>query len=116
MFNVIEDILHNKKGDCIDNVDEEHNINQYMINRWISMYSPNLAIIINNTTNWLYPVFETKSDYYKFLLKIIPKSKKKYIKYIKKVKIENSEDDDIECIARELELSKREIIEYKNNI
>lgn len=118
MFNIIEDILHHKTGDCMSNVDEENNVSQYMINRWLSMYSPNMAIIINNTTNWLYPVFETSSEYYKFLLKIVPQSKKKYIKYIKKTKSDSpSEEDQNIChIAKELELSQREIREYENNI
>ena len=66
IFDVLNDILFTKKRKCMNNVDDESTFNQYMTNRWISMYSGNLAVIINNTVNWFGNIFETKRDYYNF--------------------------------------------------
>ena len=51
IFDILNDILFTKKGNLLQNVDDEAAFNNYMINRWVSMYSPNLAIVINSTTN-----------------------------------------------------------------
>ena len=89
-----------------------------MINRWVSMYSPNIAEIINHTTNRLFPIFETKKDNYKFLLAVLPKCNFRRIRYIKKVKRDKEDDAAVQMIAKNLELSKREINYYitSNNI
>ena len=85
-----------------------------MINRWISMYSPTLAVLINNTTNWLGGVFETKQQQYQLLNKVVPQVYRKRIHYIKK----NKDDDNmeshehVELLAKRLELSEREIKSY----
>ena len=84
IFTYINDILFAKKGNLLNNIDSESNYNSYMINRWVSMYSPNIAEIINHTTNRLFPIFETKKDNYKFLLAVLPKCRFRRIKYIKK--------------------------------
>tara|TARA_Y100000310_G_C20582804_1_gene763847 strand:+ start:373 stop:747 length:375 start_codon:yes stop_codon:yes gene_type:complete len=117
IFDFINDILFSKKGDKAENEDDELQFNGYLVNRWISMYSPSMAVIINNTTNWLYPIFETKKDYYNFLLKIVPKVNKKYIRYIKKIKDDNTHkdtgiDNEVDLLAANLEISKREIQSY----
>lgn len=113
IFDYINDILYHKKGDLLSNVEHESGYNPYMINRWLSMYSPQIANLINLTSNRLYSVFETKSESYKFLLKILPKSKPRRIGYIKKVKKEKKDElDVIETLASSLELSKREINLY----
>ena len=113
IFDYINDILYHKKGDLLNNVEHESGYNPYMINRWLSMYSPQIANLINLTSNRLYSVFETKSESYKFLLKVLPKSKPRRIGYIKKVKKEKKDElDVIETLASSLELSKREINLY----
>ena len=114
IFDYINNILFHKKELDIE-TDGESQFSGYLANRWISMYSPGLAVIVNNSTNWLYPVFETKQQYYKFLLTIIPKVQQRYIKYIKKVKTESIEEDneeDIAILAKNLEMSKREVKLY----
>lgn len=116
IFNFINDILFKKKGDLLDNIDAESEYNPYMINRWISMYSPQMSILINNTTNRYYSVFSTKKDNYKFLVSFLPKSKPYRISYIKKG---NKQVDDktrvTKVLARNLELSEREINYYINS-
>ena len=118
IFNFINDILWYKKGDLIGNVDDESQYNNYMINRWVSMYSPQLATVVNYTTNTYYSVFNTKEDHYKFLLSVIPKVKLFRIKYIKKAKKNSDSDEVVSKLASNLELSKREVIYYieSNNL
>ena len=75
IFTFINDIIFYKKGNLLDNIDDESQFNGYMINRWLSMYSPQTATIVNHTTNRYYSIFNTKNDNYQFLISIIPKSK-----------------------------------------
>ena len=113
VFDYINDILFHKKG--ISSSCEDNPFNGYLANRWISMYSPELATVVNNSTNWLYSIFETKEQYYKFLFTITPRVKQKYIRYIKKVKPgeeDKEKEEEISLIAKNLELSKREVKMY----
>lgn len=113
IFNFINDILCYKKGDLLDNVADESNYNSYMVNRWLSMYSPNVADLVNYTTNRYYSVFDTKQSHYKFLTRVVPHSKIYRINYIKKTSKHNSEDTQtIAKLANHLELSQREIRYY----
>ena len=118
IFNFINDILSYKQGDLLNNIDDESSYNAYMINRWVSMYSPQLATIVNYTTNNYYSIFHTKNDHYKFLLSIIPKVKIFRIQYIKKQTKESEYGQTIAHLAENLELSKRELTYYieSNNI
>lgn len=115
MFNFLNDILFEKKGDKLSNVDGEQDYSPYMINRWLSMYTPEICNVINSTVNWLYPVFEQKTDHYNFLLKLLPQCNRRYIPYIKRVKeprdnnTSTGEDDYIKLLSRNLELSEREV-------
>lgn len=78
------------------------------------MYSPEYATITNSTSNWLYPIFDTKQGQYKFLLSILPQTHRKRINYIKKIKnpVKAKSDDTITMLATNLEISKREINDY----
>lgn len=111
VFDFINNILFDKKEQPNETQDEESEFNGYMVNRWISMYSPSMSIIVNNSTNWLYSIFQTKQEYYKFLLKIIPQVRRRYIRYIKKVKIDDHDREEVDAnitlLATNLELSKR---------
>jgi hypothetical protein len=113
IFDCLNDILFTKRGKLLQNIDDEVNFNQYMINRWSSMYSPAMATLINNTTNWLYNTFETKQQYYRFVSRVFPKLNFKRIHYIKKKKPEDSvELENVPILARRLEISQREIKSY----
>lgn len=113
IFDCLNDILFTKRGKLLQNIDDESSFNQYMINRWISMYSPATATLINNTCNWLYSAFETKQQYYRFVSAVIPKLNFKRIHYIKKKKPENTEElENVELLAKRLEISQREIKSY----
>lgn len=122
MFEYLNDILFDKKKDKLSNVDSEQDYNIYMINRWVSMYSPDTCNIINSTVNWLYPIFESKTDHYNFLVRLLPTYRRKYIPYIKKAKEDSNKQEtdeiDIKLLCKNLELSEKEVkylLEQNNN-
>jgi hypothetical protein len=111
IFDIIGDILFTKKG-ILQTVDQESEFQPYIVNRWLSMYSPFVARH-SNIIGKYYGVFESKKDLYNLFKAVFPKLPYKKITYIKKVK-ENKEDVDenIKLVARNLELSEREITQY----
>jgi len=112
IFDYISSVLFTKKKDCLSSVDEEGNFSPFMLNRWLSMYSPTIAIC-SNTLNKYLGVFDNKKDLYSLFVAVMPKMPSKRISYIKKVKEEKKEENtDIEMLATNLELSKREIEQY----
>lgn len=111
VFDVLQDVLFKKKGDLLTTTDAETELVPFMINRWISMYSESNAILINETSNVVWPVIQTKQEWYKFYLTVIPKSKYKKINYIKKEKPEKKSKDDIDqigLIAQSMQISRKE--------
>lgn len=115
VFDFLTDVIVSKKGNLLENIDEEQTYNIYMINRWISFYSPKMARLINNTVNRYWPILSLKQDHYKFLVGVIPQSPFKRIAYIKKVKPEEKEKDYsnvIKLLATNLQLSQREVTMY----
>jgi len=111
IFNYIDSVLFNKKK--LNTINEgETQFNLYMLNRWCSMYSSDVAQIINETSNKYGKLFQTKQEQYEFLLNMLPRVKKKRINYIKKNKEEaKKEDNELGLIAKAMEISKREIEE-----
>jgi len=112
IFNFIDSVLFNKKK--LNTINEgETQFNYYMVARWCSMYSTDIAQILNETTNVYGKAFLTKQEQYEFLLNILPKVKKKRINYLKKNKEEKIQENlDIKNISKFSELSEREIKEY----
>ncbi len=106
IFDYIKDITTYKKG----NLPLEGYI-PYLINRWLGFISPQICGAINESVNALGNI--DKEQHYKLLLKLYPKSKVPFIKYVKKVKEEKTEEDDkISLLASNMELSQREIKQY----
>ena len=89
IFDYINDVLFFKQKNLLQNVDDSDSFNPYLVNRWVSMYSPECAVVINSTVNWLYPIFDTKQEQYTFLTDILPRVSRKRINYIKKKKTDN---------------------------
>jgi len=112
IFDFISSVLFTKKKTCLNTVDEEGEFSPYMLNRWCSMYSPSTATFSNILNKYL-GIFENKKDLYNLFVAVMPKVSSKRISYIKKVKEEKKEENnDIEMLANNLELSQREISEY----
>jgi hypothetical protein len=112
IFDFISSVLFTKKKTCLNSVDEEGEFSPYMLNRWCSMYSPTTATF-SNILNKYIGIFNNKKDLYNLFVAVMPRVTSKRISYIKKVKeTKKEENTDIELIANNLELSKREINEY----
>ena len=88
------------------NCDDETQFNQYMINRWTSMYSSEIASFINETSNKFWNLFDNKQSQYSYFYNLLPRLKYKKIQYIKKTKKDKKKKED-EPILPEF-LSKRE--------
>ena len=111
IFSYIDSILFNKKK--LNNLNEgETQFSLFMVNRWCSMYSSELAEIINETTNKYKDVLVLKQDQYNFCYNVFPKVKKKKIEYIKKQKAKESQEANNNYLAEGLEISKREAQQY----
>tara|TARA_B100001094_G_C18087863_1_gene748726 strand:+ start:823 stop:1212 length:390 start_codon:yes stop_codon:yes gene_type:complete len=119
LFDLLDKLLVSKKKIDINIGDET--VHPYIINRWVSMYSPQMATIINSTGNWLYNIFDNDSNqYFNFLQRFLPRLQSKRIFYIKKAKKEDNKDqeehNEVKLLASNLELSEREIkllLEYE---
>ena len=112
IFSILSNIITHKKDDVIS-VEEDREYQFYVINRWLSMHSPKFASIVNDTTNRYWSCL-TKDEMNKLLISSIPRSRFKRIVYIKKNKKEKTKkEEDIEMLAKNLELSKREVSMYK---
>lgn len=122
LFDVLSDILFNKREDQLQSVDNEADVNPYMLNRWISMHSPESAFIVNEYNNRWWSVLQNKNDWYRFCLTVIPKYRYTKLSYIKKASKEKkvvSDDNKVyDVLAHNLELSVREVKSYisDNNI
>ena len=114
IFTIINDIIFGKKGTILENVEDEDQFNGYLVNRWVSMYSPDNARVINETTNKYYNVFDNKREWYDYMVKIIPKGSPGRIHYIKKEKRKEVKNYDVivKYLAKRFELSKREVQQY----
>ena len=85
----------------------------FLLNRWLSFYSKGTPNFVNETFNKYTGLFEDKQQLYRLYYNLIPRLKYKKITYIKKVKKEqNQEHDDIALMARNNNLSVRELKQY----
>lgn len=116
IFDYLNTILFDKSNEISI---EENDFNLYMVNRWLSMYSPDMANVINETSNKYGQTLAVKEDQFKFLLNMLPKQRKKHIGYIKKKKeIKSTKEEAIDMvtlIAKKMEISKREVENYISN-
>jgi hypothetical protein len=112
IFDFIASVLFTKKKTCLNSIDEESSFSPYMLNRWCSMYSKTTATF-SNILNRYVGIFEDKKDLYSLFVAVMPKVSSKRISYIKRIKEEKiEENNNIELLAYNLELSKREIKQY----
>lgn len=116
IFNYLSNILFTKKQPTIANITETGDYQPFLVNRWCSMLNKSTANIINSTANSMYQVLENKHDHYRFLHYIIPRSQFKRINYIKKQKVEATDSQIVEKLSKNLEISKREINLYKQQL
>lgn len=83
----------------------------FLINRWLSFYGKETPNFVNETLNKYCSLFDDKQKLYRLYYNIIPRLKFKKITYVKKVK-KTEEDNDFALIAKNRNISVREIKQY----
>jgi len=99
IFDILSAILYTKKPIEL-NLENEKEFNLFMVNRWISMHSPEKAALINSTTNKWWSLFDTKQQQFNFLMHLLNKSKYKKIDYIKKATKQKKADDEKQMMEK----------------
>jgi hypothetical protein len=99
IYNII-----NKKDDCQLVVGED--FVPYMVQRWISMISPEMAFVMNETSNAISPAMQDKQMWLDYFLTVVPKIGYKKISYLKKPK--SAPNQDVSDLASLLQISCRE--------
>lgn len=115
-FQMINEVLFYKKEQT-PNEDDLKLFAPFLINRYASMYSPEMCEYINFMLNENNKINLTPMELYKLFHTIIPKLRYKKIAYIKKsakttdtlTKKEQELQDKIKCIAYNKELSIKEV-------
>lgn len=92
IFDIIKSVLNTKEKIEL-NCDDESQFSSFMLNRWLSFYSKDLAEYINNTANSHISLLNSKQDQYNYYYYILPKCRFKKIDYVKKVKKEEEESN-----------------------
>lgn len=108
IFDYLKDILFTKKNIFIDK--NKDSLQPYILQRWCSMSSEDIAHIINETSNRWSILYGDKDLIYKIFVSCLPRQKHKKINYIKKVN--TASDDNIACMSNVVELSQKEIKSY----
>tara|TARA_R110000851_G_scaffold6423_2_gene26095 strand:+ start:54 stop:431 length:378 start_codon:yes stop_codon:yes gene_type:complete len=107
----------NKSAEFLDSEGEQAFV-PFLLNRWLTMYSKQTVSFVNDTLNKYCGVFDTdKQKTYKLYYNLIPRLKFKRINYIKKVKKDKAEQEDLDqlkLIARNKNISVRELKIYRN--
>jgi hypothetical protein len=112
MFDHINKILYKPKESNFTHIEGE--FQPYLIQRWCSMHSPQIANLINETSNKVWTIMDSNQMWYDYLNVVIPKVQYKKISYIKKKKEESKKDskEAIQIVANSLEISVREVNQY----
>ena len=115
MFDYLNKILFKTKGPDTENIQDDTEFQPYLVQRWSTMYSPEVTVLINQTSNTMWPVLSDKTMWFQYMHGVIPKCKFKRITYIKKKKDAESvkvQKQTVQKIANKLEISSREVNQY----
>lgn len=115
MFQYLNKILFKTKAPNTDNLDEDPEFVPYLMQRWGSMYSPEVAVLLNQTSNKHWPVLQGNTEWFNYFYGVVPKCKFKHINYIKKKKeteVKQTQKQTVQKIASNLEISTREVNLY----
>lgn len=114
MFDILNKILYKTKNVNVENINENEDFVPFMIQRWCSMHSPEIAVLLNETSNRQWNALQDKEDWYNYLNTVVPPCRFKSYKYLKKkkeeTKIKNKEG--VGKVASALEISSREVNLY----
>tara|TARA_R110002124_G_scaffold223675_2_gene388971 strand:- start:1280 stop:1657 length:378 start_codon:yes stop_codon:yes gene_type:complete len=106
-----------KQPDPLDSEGEQSFV-PFLFNRWLTMYSKDTVGFVNETLNKYCGIFDTdKQKTYQMYYNLIPRLKFKRISYIKKIrkdKEKQDETDQLKMIAKNKNMSVRELEIYQN--
>lgn len=109
IFDHIQTLAFTKRKGKDLNVEDLNQFNVYMMNRWLSFYSPAICSFINETLNNMHISSFTTLDQYNFYFSVFPKIKFKRLSYVKKDKKEDvSEKNKLPCFMSEREFKQNE--------
>lgn len=112
IYNLLKDIVQNKKGNLHDSHEFETMFaSPFLVQRWLSMLSPDTTMLINDTSNKLWKgLADDKVLWYRLYLALIDKKRFGKINYIKKDKkeINKTEVKITDVLAQRNEISTRE--------
>jgi hypothetical protein len=115
MFDFLNKILFKTKTPDTANLDENSEFQPYLVQRWCSMYSPEVTVLLNQTSNVHWSTLQNNSEWFNYLHSVVPKTRFKRINYIKKKKDTESKSvqkQTIQKVANNLEISSREVSLY----
>jgi hypothetical protein len=84
----------------------------FLFNRWLSFYNDSMSLFTNETLNKFSTIFEDKQRAYRMYYYLIPRLKWQKISYIKKIKKEKEEEDSLQLMAKNKNISVRELKQY----
>ena len=112
-FQLQHKLFYSKKVKAEDlDAEGEQAFVPFMFNRWLSFYNNDMSVFTNETFNRFGTIFDDKQQAYKLYYYLIPRLKWKKITYIKKNKKEAEEEENLELIAKNKNISKRELLQY----
>ena len=107
-FDFVTNILFEKNKIDMDITSVEL-YSPYIVNRYITFADKSLVHLVNESVNKYGGVFTINAEHYNFLHVLIPKLKRKYINYTKKIKRDKNM---YELVCNLYELSQREVDLY----
>jgi|TARA_R100000315_G_C5230822_1_gene141855 hypothetical protein len=112
-FQLQNKLFYSKKETAGDlDTEGEQSFVPFLFNRWLSFYNNDMCVFTNETLNKFSTIFDDKQLTYKLYFYLIPRLKWKRISYIKKKKKEDQEEQDLTLVAKNKNMSKRELLEY----
>ena len=115
-FQLQNKLFYSKKDKAQDlDAEGEQAFVPFLFNRWLSFYNNDMSVFTNETLNKFSTIFENKQDAYKLYYYLIPRLKFKRISYIKKIKKDKEEEIDLSRLAKNKNISVRELKSYIKN-
>ena len=112
-FQLQNKLFYSKKDKAEDlDAEGEQAFVPFLFNRWLSFYNNDMCVFTNETFNKFSTIFDDKQRAYRLYYYLIPRLKWKKIKYIKKKKREAEEEENLELVAKNKNISKRELLQY----
>jgi len=112
-FQLQNKLFYSKKDKAEDlDTEGEQAFVPFLFNRWLSFYNKDMSVFVNETLNKFSTIFDDKQQSYRLYYYLIPRLKWKKITYIKKKKKEAAEEENLTLIAKNKNISKRELLQY----